>query len=180
MKEQLREFEVAIPAPDGRSEVEQIKILVPMKWDDDLGEFLLTPEAHEKIENTKARYMGILLPEELRALRERLNLSQRGIGELLQIGEKSWTRWESGKQRPSRMVNLLLRALYDGEIRVEYLERLTKPNATWARTVEHLESHQSARRYFIRMDEAVSFQVQEEYEEERVSSSIEQLLGQAA
>jgi hypothetical protein len=43
------------------------------------------------------------------------------MGELFQVGEKSWTRWESGKHRPSRSINLLIRALYEGEISIGYL-----------------------------------------------------------
>jgi hypothetical protein len=62
MKEEFRDFEVLIPSFDGRSTAERITVSVPMKWDEDLEEYLLTPRAHEIIEDTKARYMGLLLP----------------------------------------------------------------------------------------------------------------------
>jgi DNA-binding transcriptional regulator YiaG len=80
-----------------------------------------TPEAHEMIEDTKARHMGLLLPAQFKELRERYDFSQKEMGELFQVGEKSWTRWESGKHRPSRSINLLIRALYEGKIPVNYL-----------------------------------------------------------
>jgi transcriptional regulator with XRE-family HTH domain len=65
--------------------------------------------------------MGLLLPAQFKKLRERYDYSQRQMGELFQMGEKSWTRWESGKHRPSRSINLLIRALYEGEISINYL-----------------------------------------------------------
>ena len=76
-------------------------------------EWLLTPEAHQIIEETKARRMGLLLPAQMKELRERYKYSQKEMGELFQVGEKSWTRWESGKHRPSRSINLIIRALFE-------------------------------------------------------------------
>ena len=120
----LRPFEVTIPTPDGESVADRIKIDVPMKWDEDIHDWTLTPEAESLIETTKARYMGLLLPEQLRSLRERLGLTQKAIGDLFQIGAKSWTRWETGAQRPSRSINLLLRAVYNGWITPQQLQDL--------------------------------------------------------
>ena len=83
----------------------------------------MTREAHEILDNTKARRMGLLLPEQFQELRERYDFSQKEMGELFQVGEKSWTRWETGKHRPSRSLSLLVRALYDGELSLNYLLR---------------------------------------------------------
>jgi DNA-binding transcriptional regulator YiaG len=85
-------------------------------WKAPDGEIYLDDEAHDKIDQTKARLMGILSPAEIKNLRKRLGLTQKRISELLQIGEKSWTRWETGRERPSRAINLLLCALNDGKI----------------------------------------------------------------
>lgn len=41
----LRPFEVTIPTPDGLAVAERIPIEVPMEWDEDIGEWTLTPEA---------------------------------------------------------------------------------------------------------------------------------------
>jgi DNA-binding transcriptional regulator YiaG len=127
-----RAHEVTIPTPDGRSVAERIPIRVPMEWDAELGEWLLTPEAETMIEAAKARHMGLLLPQQLLELRQRLGLSQRAIGELLQIGAKSWTRWETGKQRPSRSLNLLLRALYSGLISPTQLSEMGTTHHDWS------------------------------------------------
>jgi putative zinc finger/helix-turn-helix YgiT family protein len=121
------EVQVRIPnlEGDGISEIYTLK--VPVVTDPDTGEELLTEEAVEMIDNTKARYMGLLLPHEIKALRENLGLTQKQMSELLQAGEKSYTRWESGKSRPSRMVNLLLRALFEGELTPDQLRRIGAP-----------------------------------------------------
>jgi DNA-binding transcriptional regulator YiaG len=152
--EQLREFEVLVPSTDGHTTTERVTVRVPMKWDAELEEFLLTAEAQEIIESTKARYMGLLLPTQLSELRERLNFTQKAIGELLQIGEKSWSRWESGRQRPSRSVNLLLRALYDGQIGVEYLEHIAGLRPAWGKIIR-CEFFKVVRKRPIRMDPPV-------------------------
>ncbi|MBM3883497.1 MAG: helix-turn-helix domain-containing protein [Verrucomicrobia bacterium] len=124
MKTGTQEFEVLIPNLDGAGVAERVKVSVPVRWDEDLQEWLLTPEAHELIENTKARHLGLMLPDEIREIRERLDLTQDEICELLQIGAKTYTRWETGRARPSRSMNVLLCALRDGVASVEYLRSL--------------------------------------------------------
>jgi DNA-binding transcriptional regulator YiaG len=154
-------FEVPIPSIDGQSVTETVDVYAPVTWDEELKEYLLTAEGQEIIENAKARHMGLLLPSELSDLRERLGgLTQKEIGDLLQIGEKTWTRWESGKQRPSRSLNLLLRALYDREIGVDYLRGISKLVFYWEQTL--CNSFEHPERDFIRMDDAVSLDDQED------------------
>jgi len=128
-----RPFEVLIPNAEGDGIAERITIEIPVVWDEDLEEFLLTPEAHELIEATKARHLGLLSPNEIKDLRLRLNLTQRQMSELIQAGEKSYTRWESGQARPSRVINLLLRAIADGKIPVQWLKSQNLPEFTWSR-----------------------------------------------
>lgn len=128
MKTEYQEFEVQVPKIDGSGVAEKAKVRIPVYWDEDIKDWIMTPEAHEIIDHTKARLIGLLLPAQIKELRERFDCSQKEMGELLQVGEKSWTRWETGKQRPSRSMNLLIRALYDGEISINYLlERAGKP-----------------------------------------------------
>ena len=144
MKTKHEEFEVLVPDLDGTGIAERVRVTVPLKWDEELEEWLLTPEAHEIIENTKARHMGLLLPAQFKELRERYNFSQKEMGELFQVGEKSWTRWESGKHRPSRSINLLIRAVYEGKLSINYLlKRAGKPprqDTTWVQKAFHVFS----------------------------------------
>ena len=121
MKIKNEEFEVLVPRADGTGIAEKVKVTVPVIWDEELQDWLMTPEAHQIIDDTKARHTGILLPAQFKELRERYDWTQRDMGELFQVGEKSWTRWESGKHRPSRSISLLARAVYDGELSINYL-----------------------------------------------------------
>jgi len=121
------EEEVVIPTRDGTAIAERIKVTVPALRDPVDGEIYLTEEALRKLDDTKARHMGLLLPNQIRDLRHALHLKQREISELMQIGEKTWTRWESGRERPSRSLNLMLQALMDGKIDVAYLRMQLEP-----------------------------------------------------
>lgn len=124
-------FEVAIPTVDGKGIAEIVLIEVPCKIDPVTGEEFLTGEALEAIDRVKARHMGLLQPEEIRQLRECLGLTQKGMSELLQIGAKSYTRWESGRERPLRSLNILLRALSDGKLDLNYLRSIQSARFDW-------------------------------------------------
>lgn len=140
MKIETRSFDVSIPTLDGKGVAELVTIDIPMEWDEEIGEWLMTEEGLQLVEESKARHMGLLIPSEMRALRNRLELTQKQIGELLQIGEKTWTRWETGRGRPSRSVNLLLRALHDRELSVEYLHRAGELRTTWQKVIPFEQS----------------------------------------
>jgi len=127
----MRPFDVHIPNLDGDGIAETIRIDVPVRIDAESGEEILTPDAHELIEKTKARRLGLMSPDEIRELRERFDLTQEKISELLQIGAKTYTRWESGRARPSRSLNLLLCALRDAALSLEYL-RCKREGRDWA------------------------------------------------
>ncbi len=128
----LRPFEVTIPQRDGKGIAERVSIMVETRFDAEVGEWLLTPSGIRLIEDTKARYLGLLLPAEIKALRERFNLTQEQIGDILQIGRKTWTRWESGKQRPSQSSNLLLKLLQNGALTIEALKSPNSPPTDWS------------------------------------------------
>lgn len=118
-------LDVPIPRPDGQTP-EIIRIDVDAYTDAETGNNILTPKSVALVEKVRARHTGIMLPNELKALRDRLDLSQKEMSELLQIGEKSYTRWETGRLRPSRSMNLLLCALRDGRIDVNYSSALKR------------------------------------------------------
>ena len=123
MKTKLEDFEVLIPNTDGTAVEKRVTVQILLQWDEELEMWILTPEAHRLIDDTKAEHMGLLLPSQLKELRQRLHFTQKQMGEIFQVGEKSWTRWESGKHRPTRSMSLLIRALYDGEVSLDYLLR---------------------------------------------------------
>jgi DNA-binding transcriptional regulator YiaG len=131
MKTKTTRIEVRIPNADGSGIAERIPLDVPVRWDAEIKEWLLTEEAHQIIDNTKARHMGLISPAELREMRTRFRLTQRQIGELLQVGEKSYTRWETGRSRPSRSMNVLLCAVRDSRLSIPYLQSFQKPVVEW-------------------------------------------------
>jgi len=130
------EVPVVIPTPDGKGVAETIMITVPCRIDAKSGEAILGGEALRMIDKVKARHMGLMLPDEIRMLRSHLRLSQSDMSELLQIGAKSYTRWESGRERPSRSINILLRSLWDGKIDVGYLRSVKDSKFNWWPTIQ--------------------------------------------
>lgn len=138
---------VAIPSMDGDSIAETIHVEVEAWQDAATGEVFLDGQARARLEAAKARHMGLLTPDQIRELRAHLKLTQREIADLLQIGEKSWSRWETGRERPSRSMNVLLNALYDGRIDIHYLRQLLKPELT-RRPVLRTEAHSSRKATF--------------------------------
>lgn len=133
---QLQSFDVSIPASDGKSVSEVVSIMVPVEWDKDAQDWVLTPDAMELIEETKARHMGLLTPAEIRALREQLGYSQEKMSEVLEIGAKTWSRWETGRQRPSRSLNLLLKALKSGILTPFMLRQLSFSTHDWSSSAD--------------------------------------------
>lgn len=150
LKERRERIEVEetvhIPTLDGKGIAETIKVKVPAWRDPKDGEIYLDGEALEHLDRVKARHMGLLTPAELKALRARLDLTQKEMSELLQMGEKTWTRWESGAERPSRSLNVLLRALADRKLSMAYLRSLKTMAVTAdpARPFEIAPMHKSA------------------------------------
>jgi len=124
MKTKTEIFEIAIPSFDGETVVRRVPVPVEVYWDEESQDWTLSEEALRAIEDKKAELMGILLPHQLKELRERHKKTKKEMGILFQVGEKTWNRWESGKHRPSRSSNLPIRALYDKKITIEYLEEL--------------------------------------------------------
>lgn len=120
---------VIVPAHNDEGFMIRETIEVPAWKDPEDEEIYLADEAMDILENAKARYMGILSPEQFKILRERYGMKQKEISNLLQIGQRSWSRWESGKERPSRMTNLLLTALYEGELNIVFFKQ-KKTNLT--------------------------------------------------
>ena len=112
---------VHIPNANGDGVAETIAQEVPAWQDPKTGKIYLDGAAHEILDAVKARHLGLLLPEQLRDLRNSIGMTQKKMAELLQLGEKTWTRWETGAERPSRSMNLLLCALHEGKIDVGYL-----------------------------------------------------------
>lgn len=131
-------FDIYVPATENRAAHKVATIEVQVRVDED-GDEVLTPESLDLIDKTQARYMGLLMGEDIRALRERLNLSQDELSDLLGCGKKSLSRWENGHGYPSQLVNTLLRALDEGELTPAKLRGLQQPRPDWAGMIYEAE-----------------------------------------
>jgi len=118
---------VVIPTPDGKGVAYTINHEVDAWFDPETKENYLDGHAIDELDRLKSRYLGILTPEQILNLRNAIGATQSEMAALLQLGEKTWTRWETGKERPSRSINVLLLALCDGRLDVNYLRTLADP-----------------------------------------------------
>jgi DNA-binding transcriptional regulator YiaG len=140
---ELIEFSVKIPNLEGDGIAEIRKIMVPARRSK-TGNWILTSDALDQIEQTQARYMGLMTPAEIKELRTRIQYTQREMSELIQAGEKSYTRWETGKVRLSRLVNIILCSIRDGFLPLSYLQTLYKEGSDWYKKAAAYEAHQVA------------------------------------
>lgn len=124
-KTETRPFEIVIrDTPDSEPRVvETIQVEVIVDGEDDY----LTPESSALIERVRARHMGLMMGEDIKAMRKRLGLSQKELTDLLQCGEKSLSRWENGRGQPTGLVNTMLRLLDEGYIAPSSLQAVQGP-----------------------------------------------------
>ena len=106
--------------PDGNGGIREIiDVEVDAEFDETTGEYFLSDEAIRKIDRVKARLMGLLLPSEIKELRARFNKTQADMCAILGLGAKTWTRWETGTERPQTFYGKVLIALYEGRQTLE-------------------------------------------------------------
>jgi DNA-binding transcriptional regulator YiaG len=122
---------VGIPTPDGKGIAETVMVEVDALKDPTDGEIYLNGETLERLDKIKARRMGVLLPTEIRELRRQLDLTQKEMSNVLGIGEKTYTRWEIGKERPSQSLNKMLVALWEGRLNLASLRAMRQPVFSW-------------------------------------------------
>lgn len=106
--------------PDGNGGIREIiDVEVDAEFDETTGEYFLSDEAIRKIDRVKARLMELLLPSEIKELRARFNKTQADMCAILGLGAKTWTRWETGAERPQTFYGKVLIALYEGRQTLE-------------------------------------------------------------
>lgn len=64
---------------------------------------------------------GLLSADEIRALRDRFELTQSELARLLRLGQNTVSRWESGRNVQTEAMDVLLRLLRDVPGSLEYL-----------------------------------------------------------
>ena len=73
------------------------------------GEQIIPHDITEALEHERNRRLGLLTPEEIRAVRARTGLSAVDMASLLGVGEKTYTRWESGRSLHNKSSDMLIR-----------------------------------------------------------------------
>lgn len=73
------------------------------------------------------KQLGLLTPAEIRAGRERLELTQQELQQLLGLGGNSLSRWETGRVYQSRSVDTLLRLAFQVPDVIKFLRQPAEP-----------------------------------------------------
>lgn len=92
------------------------------------GEKVLSHELDKAIDVEATRRQGLLTPEEIRNVRKRTGLSAVDISHLLGVGEKTWTRWETGKSIQNKANDTLIRFLDKNAEYFTLVEAEREPN----------------------------------------------------
>lgn len=66
---------------------------------------------------------SLLSADEIRAIRERLGLTQSSFAELLRLGSNTLSRWEAGRKVQTASLDLLLRLIRDLPDSLTYLRK---------------------------------------------------------
>lgn len=109
------------------------------------GQEFLTQSSRKLIEEIRARHMGLMTGEDIKAMRKRLNLTQSGLTKLLQCGEKMVSHWENGHGFPTGISNTLLRLLDEGFLAPASLEAVQGPRAA-TRWIEQVQARATQRK----------------------------------
>jgi putative zinc finger/helix-turn-helix YgiT family protein len=64
---------------------------------------------------------GLLSADEIRAIRERFNLTQANLASLLRLGANTVSRWEAGRNVQTAAMDMLLRLIRDLPGSIDYL-----------------------------------------------------------
>ena len=94
---------------------------VPMEQCDRCGDTVIGEEGNLAIESFVRGITKAISPDEIRNFFSKYGLTQRTASEITGYGEKNFSRWLSGKARPSESVSNFLRLLLADE---EAFERL--------------------------------------------------------
>jgi putative zinc finger/helix-turn-helix YgiT family protein len=105
------------------------------------GEAILSHELDKAIDLEAIKRQGMLLPEEIRQVRQQTGLSAVEMSHLLGVGEKTYTRWETGTSIQTKGNDTLIRLLAANAdaFAVVQAERQPNRNATIARYIRGLQ-----------------------------------------
>lgn len=148
MKTHKVPFDIYIPATVNRAAVKVDTITIEVIGAT-VEDGMVTPASMTLIEKTQARYMGLLIGEDIVALREKLGVTQDQLSDALGCGKKSISRWENGREFPTQLVNSLLRLLEEDKISITDLRSVRQPRtASCEKIIHFIGSRRSAPRTY--------------------------------
>jgi putative zinc finger/helix-turn-helix YgiT family protein len=109
---------------DGEDKVSVVAENVPVQVCTNCQETFSGPEAARIRHLAICRALGLLTPDEIRAIRERLGLSQVEFAKLTDIGEATISRWERGRLLQNKAMDRYLRLLDRNPDNVRILKEL--------------------------------------------------------
>ena len=102
---------------------------LPIQVCDACGETFTGPDAARIRHRAICSALGLLTPEEIKALRERLGKTQQEFAELTGIGEATISRWERGRLLQNRANDNFLRLIAANPVNLKLLQDLrVEPN----------------------------------------------------
>jgi len=112
------------------------------------GEQMLPPEINRALERLSIQRQGLLLPAQIKAIREKLGLTQTAMAERLGVGEKTYTRWESGRSIQNKSSDNLIRLMDRSPEQFAVIEAQRDPGRTLkiADYFKQLEQQEGANR----------------------------------
>jgi putative zinc finger/helix-turn-helix YgiT family protein len=90
----------------------------------DCGAVYLDEDANRAISAAFRAEAGLLPPEEIRAGRKRLALTQKELAARLQLADSTLSRWETGAQIQQRALDVLLRTYFAVEPARQFIDGL--------------------------------------------------------
>lgn len=94
------------------------------------GQQMIPAALNRKLEELSMTRQGLLLPSQIKAIREKLGLSQTAIAERLGVGEKTYTRWESGRSMQNKSSDNLIRLMDRSPEQFAVIEAQRNPERT--------------------------------------------------
>jgi len=117
-------------------------VIADATWEEcgSCGEAILPYELSKALDIEAIKRQGLLMPEEIRQVRQRTGLTAVDMSHLLGIGEKTYTRWETGKSIQTKGNDTLIRLLDANAEAFPMVQAERQPNreATVARYVREL------------------------------------------
>ena len=72
-------------------------------------EKLIPPKLNDVLLSARYERLGLLRPDQIKEVRERAGLTQEEMARFINVGERTYTRWESGRSIHNRSSDNLIR-----------------------------------------------------------------------